>query len=55
MTCQALFELIGPGNWERELKELNNGDLTMPDVTEISIKDPNEEVRPDGHLLSMKQ
>jgi hypothetical protein len=54
-TRQALFELIGPGDWERELKELNDGDLTTPDGTEISIEDPNEEIGPDGRLLSKKR
>ena len=55
MTRQALFELIGPGDWERVLKELKDGDLTMPNRTEISIEDPNMEVGPDGHLLLKKR
>ncbi|EDR00876.1 uncharacterized protein LACBIDRAFT_333719 [Laccaria bicolor S238N-H82] len=54
-TRQALLELIGPGDWERELKELNDGDLTTPDGTEISIEIPNDEIGPDGCLLSKKR
>lgn len=54
-TRRALFDLMGPGDWERELKELNDGDLTTPDGTEISIEDPNEEIGPDGRLLSKKR
>ena len=46
---------MGPGDWERELKELNDGDLTTPDGTEISIENPNEEIGPDGRLLSKKR
>ena len=37
------------------LEELNDGDLTTLDGTEISIEDPNEEVGPDGCLLLKKQ
>ena len=54
-TRRALFDLMGPGDWERELKELNDGDLTTPDGTEISIENPNEEIGPDGRLLSKKR
>ena len=50
-----MLELIGPGDWETELKELNDGDLTTPDGTELSIEDPNEEIGADGRLLSKKR
>ena len=54
-TRQALFDLMGPGDWERELKELDDGDLMTPDGTEISIENPNKEIGLDGRLLSKKQ
>ena len=53
-TRQALLKLISPGNWERELKELNDGDLMMPDSTETSIENASDEMGPDGCLLSKK-
>ena len=54
-TRRALLELIGPGDWERELKELNDGDLTTPDGTETSIENASDEIGPDGRLLSKKR
>jgi hypothetical protein len=51
----ALYALLGPGEWERELRELNHGDLTTPDGHEISIEDPNDPIGPDGRLLSMSK
>ena len=37
---KALMELLGPGDWERSLRILRNGNLTTPDGMEISIDDP---------------
>lgn len=51
----ALYTLLGPGDWEKELRELNHGDLTTPDGHEISIEDPNDPVGPDGRPLSMSK
>ena len=45
---KALLELLGPGDWEKSLRILRNGDLTTPDGMEISIDDPNDPVGPDG-------
>ena len=47
--------LLGPGEWERELWELNHGDLTTPDGHEISIEDPNDPIGPDGRPLLMSK
>ena len=52
---KALLELLGPGDWEKSLRILRNGDLTTPDGMEISIDDPNDPVGPDGHERSKKQ
>ena len=51
----ALYALLGPGEWEQELRELNHGDLTTPDGHEISIEDPNDPIGPDGRPLSMSK
>ena len=45
---KALMELLGPGDWERSLRRLRNGDLTTPDGMEISIEDPADPIQPDG-------
>lgn len=37
----ALLKLVGPGDWENQLRELNHGDLTTPDGHEIDIDDPD--------------
>jgi hypothetical protein len=52
---KALLELLGPGDWEKALRTLRNGDLTTPDGMEISIDDPNDPVGPDGRERSKKQ
>jgi len=54
-TRSALYTLLGPGEWEKELRELNHGDLTTPDGQEISIEDPNDPIGPDGWPLSMSK
>ena len=51
----ALFKLLGPGTWEKELRELSHKDLTTPDGTEISIEDPNDVIGPDGRQVSKKK
>ena len=51
----ALFALQGPGNWERELRELRHGDLTMPDGTELCIEDPRDHIGRNGKEKSKKQ
>lgn len=51
----ALLSLLGPGDWETHLRELNDGDLTTPDGHEISIEDPNDTIGPDGRGLSKKK
>ena len=52
---KALLELLGPGDWEKTLRKLSNGDLTTPDGMEISIDDPIDPVDPDGRQRSKKQ
>ena len=52
---KALLELLGPGDWEKSLRILRNGDLTTPDGMEIRIDDPNDPVGPDGRERSKKQ
>lgn len=52
---KALLALLGPGDWEKALRTLRNGDLTTPDGMEISIDDPNDPVGPDGRERSKKQ
>lgn len=52
---KALLELLGPGDWEKTLRKLSNGDLTTPDGMEISIDDPIDPVGPDGCQRSKKQ
>ena len=51
----ALYALLGPGEWEKELRELRHGDLTMPDGHEIRIEDLNDPIGPDGWPLSMSK
>ena len=51
---KALLELLGPGDWERSLHQLTNGDLTTPDSIEISIDDLTDP-KPDGRDRSKKQ
>ena len=48
MARAALLKLVGPGDWENQLRELNHGDLTTPDGHEISTDDPDHPFGPDG-------
>ena len=50
-----MFKLLGPGTWEKELRELSHKDLTTPDGTEISIKDPNNVIGPNSRQVSKKK
>ena len=52
---KALMGLLGPGDWEKSLRKLTNGDLTTPDGMEISIDDPVDPIKPDGRERSKKQ
>jgi hypothetical protein len=51
----ALLALRGPGDWEKELRELQDDDIRSPNATEFSIEDPNDLVGPDGRAKSKKQ
>lgn len=51
----ALLKLVGPGDWENQLRELNHGDLTTSDGHEISIDNPDHPFGADGRELSKKQ
>ena len=55
MAHAALLKLVGPGDWENQLWELNHRDLTTPDGHEISIDDPDHPFGPDRQGLSKKQ
>jgi hypothetical protein len=55
MARVALLKLVGPGDWENQLRELNHGDLTTPDGHEISIEDPDHPFGADGRELSKKK
>jgi hypothetical protein len=50
-----LLALQGPGDWEKELRELQRGDLTTPDGTELCIEDPHDNIGPNGKGKSKKQ
>ena len=52
---KVLLELLGPGDWEKSLRILRNGDLTTPDGMQISINNLNDPVGPDGRERSKKQ
>ena len=55
MARAVLFKLVGPGDWEHQLRELNHGDLTTPDGHEINIDDPDHPFGADGRALSKKK
>ena len=55
MARAALLKLVGPGDWENQLRELNHGDLTTPDGHEISIENPDHPFGADGRELSKKK
>lgn len=51
----ALVALQGPGDWEKELRELLRSDLTTPDGTELCIEDPHDNIGRNGKGKSKKQ
>ena len=51
----ALVALQGPGDWEKELRELLRSDLTTPDGTELCIEDPHDNIGRNGKGKLKKQ
>jgi hypothetical protein len=52
---KALIALRGPGEWEKELRELKDEDICSPNATAFNIENPNDPIGPDGRLKTKKQ
>lgn len=44
----ALKALIGPGEWEKQLRVLKREDITAPDGSSVDIEDPTDDIGPSG-------
>lgn len=43
-----MLRLIGPGEWEQQLRELKSADVTAPDGSKVDIEDPDDEMGANG-------
>lgn len=44
----ALKALIGPGEWEMQLRVLKKEDITAPDGSSVDIEDPTDDIGANG-------
>lgn len=51
----ALSALLGPGDWERELKILRDEDVRLPGGMETCIENPDDTIGPDGKKKGKKK
>jgi hypothetical protein len=51
----ALLVLRGPGQWEEELRALNDEDIRLPTSSNFDIEDPDDLIGQDGRSKSKKK
>ena len=51
----VLLSIRSPGDWEMELRVLQDEDICSPMVAAFTIEDPNDAIGPDGYMKSKKQ